>query len=89
MFRKNHPLAWTYHRNSSRWTGTPQTPGTSPQATAAFSDLSAIDYNAASGRIRDALKSANKLDAVALSRELDEHFREQYLRAESLARRGL
>jgi len=63
--------------------------GFPPQATAAFSDLSAIDYNAASGRIRDALKSANKLDAVALSRELDEHFREQYLRAESLARRGL
>jgi len=39
MFRKNHPLAWTYHRNSSRWTGTPQTPGTSPQATAAFKEM--------------------------------------------------
>jgi len=63
--------------------------GFPPQATAAFSDMSAIDYAAASGRIRDGLRSANKLDSVALSRELDEHFRQQYLRAEQLAKQGL
>jgi iron(III) transport system substrate-binding protein len=60
-----------------------------PQATAVFSDMSAIDYATASGRIRDALRSPDKLDAVAISREMDEHFRAQYLRAESLARQGL
>jgi ABC-type Fe3+ transport system substrate-binding protein len=63
--------------------------GFPPQATAAFSDLSAIDYAAASGRIRDGLRSANKMDSVALARELDEHFRQQYVRAERLAREGM
>jgi ABC-type glycerol-3-phosphate transport system substrate-binding protein len=60
-----------------------------PQATAAFSDLGAIDLGQCSGPIRDALRSPNKLDQVALARELDEHFRLQYARAASLARQGL
>ncbi len=35
------------------------------------------------------MRSPDKLDQVAMARELDEHFREQYRRAESLARAGL
>ena len=62
--------------------------GFPPRATAAFSDLSAISYASASGQIRAALRSPDKLAAVALARELDERFRAQYLRAESLARQG-
>jgi len=60
-----------------------------PRATAAFSDLVAIDYAHASGPIRDALRSPNKLDQVALARTLNEHFRDQYRRAASLAHQGL
>ena len=63
--------------------------GFPPRATAAFSDLAAIDYAQASGPIRDALRSPNKLDQVALARELDLHFRDQYRRATELARQGL
>jgi iron(III) transport system substrate-binding protein len=63
--------------------------GFPPQATAAFSDMSAIDYTHASGPIRDTLRSANKLDQVAMARQLDEHFRAQYAQAGSLAKRGL
>lgn len=63
--------------------------GFPPQATARFSDLSAIDYAQASGRLRTALRSPNKLDQVALARELDEHFREQYRQAAILARQGM
>jgi ABC-type Fe3+ transport system substrate-binding protein len=60
-----------------------------PQATAAFSDMSAIDYAQSSGPIRDAMRSPDKLVQVALARELDAHFRQQYRRAETLARAGL
>jgi hypothetical protein len=63
--------------------------GFPPKATASFSDMSAIDYAQASGAIRDALRSPDKLDQVALARELDEHFRDQYRRAAALAREGL
>jgi len=63
--------------------------GFPPEATAAFADMSAIDYAQASGSIREALRSPNKLEQVAMARELDEHFREQYRRAEELARRGM
>jgi iron(III) transport system substrate-binding protein len=60
-----------------------------PQATSAFSDLTAIDYTQASGPIRDALRSPDKLVQVRLARELDERFRDQYKRAAELARQGL
>jgi len=63
--------------------------GFPPQATAVFSDLGAIDYAHASGPIRDALRSPNKLDQVAMARELDEHFRKQYRHAAEMAREGM
>ena len=60
-----------------------------PQATAAFSDMTAIDYPESNNQIRNALRSANKLDSVQLARTLNEHFRNQYTHAEALARQGM
>ena len=60
-----------------------------PQATAAFSDMGAVDYSKSSWHIRDVLRSPNKLEQVALARALNEHFRQQYRRAADLARRGM
>jgi hypothetical protein len=51
--------------------------------------MSAVDYSEASGAIREALRSPDKLDQVAMARVLDEHFREQYRGAAALARQGL
>jgi ABC-type Fe3+ transport system substrate-binding protein len=58
-----------------------------PEATTAFTDVSAVDYAAAGGRIRDSL-TAGKIQEVRLAKELADHFREQYARAEALARQG-
>jgi ABC-type Fe3+ transport system substrate-binding protein len=63
--------------------------GFPPRATAEFSDMSAIDLTQSAGPIREALRSPDKLNAVVMARELDEHFREQYRQAGELARRGL
>jgi iron(III) transport system substrate-binding protein len=60
-----------------------------PQASAAFSDLTAIDLTQASGPIRDALRSPDKLEQVVLARELDERFRRQYRYVTELAERRL
>jgi ABC-type Fe3+ transport system substrate-binding protein len=62
--------------------------GFPPRATAMFSDMSAIDYPHSCGAIREALRSPDKLNAVVLARDLDEHFREHREAAE-LARRGM
>jgi ABC-type Fe3+ transport system substrate-binding protein len=59
-----------------------------PHATAVFGDLTAIDYPTASGAIRDALRSPDKLTQTTLARTLDEHFRAQYLQAATLAKSG-
>jgi ABC-type Fe3+ transport system substrate-binding protein len=58
-----------------------------PQASAAFSDVSAVDYAAASGSIRDAL-SGDKIKEVQLAKNLADHFRAQYRHAAELAREG-
>ncbi|HEY3898449.1 MAG TPA: extracellular solute-binding protein [Chthoniobacter sp.] len=57
-----------------------------PEATKIFEDVSAIDYAAANGRIRDAL--GDKIREVQLARELSDHFRDQYHRAAEAARNG-
>ena len=62
--------------------------GFPPRATAKFSDLAAISYATASAPFRDALRSPDKLEQVTLSRQLDDHFREQYREAADLARQG-
>lgn len=57
-----------------------------PQATAAFLDVSKVDYAAASGPIRKAL--ASPVEETKLARTLDESFAAQYRRAAELAREG-
>jgi len=59
-----------------------------PEATARFSDLTAIDYTTASGPIKEALRSANPLEEVRLARKLGERFRNQYREAQKLAEEG-
>jgi ABC-type Fe3+ transport system substrate-binding protein len=56
------------------------------EAMAAFEDVSRVDYATAHGRIREAL-GGDKIKEVQLAKELADHFRAQYRRAESLARR--
>jgi hypothetical protein len=58
-----------------------------PEATAVFSDVSAVDYAAASGPIRDAL-SGDKIAEVRLAKEIADRFRAQYRHAAELARAG-
>jgi ABC-type Fe3+ transport system substrate-binding protein len=59
-----------------------------PQATAAFLDVSAIDYAAAKTVIKPALKGSSPLAEVKLARKLGDHFRAQYRRAGQLAKEG-
>jgi iron(III) transport system substrate-binding protein len=59
-----------------------------PQATAAFLDISAIDYPTALGKIRPALRGSTPLTEVQLAAELGERFRAQYRRAMELAKEG-
>ena len=55
------------------------------EATATFEDVSAVDYAAAAGVIRQAM-SGDKIQEVKLARNLAEHFREQYRLAAQQAR---
>ncbi len=59
-----------------------------PQATAAFNDVSAIDYATTKNEIRSSLKGSTPLKEVQLAARLGEHFRAQYRQAEKLAREG-
>ncbi len=59
-----------------------------PQATAAFLDTSKIGFLAARDTIRPALRGSTPLAEVQLARELGDHFRIQYRRAEQLAKEG-
>jgi spermidine/putrescine-binding protein len=61
--------------------------GFPPEALAAFSDLSAVDYASASTRIKEAF-GANKIKEVELARELADRFRAQYRRTVELASAG-
>jgi ABC-type Fe3+ transport system, periplasmic component len=60
--------------------------GMPEEALTALQDLSAVDYAAASGRIRAALTSRNKADELRLTTELGNVFRERYARAKAIAR---
>ncbi len=62
--------------------------GMPAEALAKFQDLSAVDYAAASGRIRDALRSKNKVDEIRLANELGNQFRARYLRTVELAKQA-
>ncbi|MEN9840271.1 MAG: hypothetical protein RL376_71 [Verrucomicrobiota bacterium] len=60
--------------------------GCPPQALAVLTEVGAVDYAAAQGRIRSALRSKDKTEELRLARELGEHFRAQYRRAAAVAR---
>lgn len=62
--------------------------GMPADALAEFQNLSAVDYAAASDRIRAALRSKNKVDEIHLANELGNQFRAQYLRTVELAERS-
>ena len=59
--------------------------GMPPDVLAVLSDVSAVDYDISSGRIKAALLSKNKVDEINLANELGNHFRQQYLKAAELA----
>ena len=60
-----------------------------PEALAAFEDVSAVDYAAVTTRIAKAVGSgSDKITQVRMAKELADHFRATYRRAESLAREG-
>jgi iron(III) transport system substrate-binding protein len=63
--------------------------GMPADALAVFEDVSAVAYEEAGGRIRAALRSKNKVDEIKLANELGNRFREQYLKAEDMARTGM
>ena len=53
-----------------------------------FTDMSAVDYEAAAKVIQPALASQNRIDEVRLAKELGEKFRAQYREAGRLAKEG-
>jgi iron(III) transport system substrate-binding protein len=60
--------------------------GSPPEAMAALQDLSAVDYDKTAGEIKATLDSKNQVDEIELARRLAGMFRDQYRRAEELAR---
>ncbi len=60
-----------------------------PQASAAFSNLTHINYSNVTGSISEKLNQRNNLVTSELSRSLAQQFRRQYQRTLELARRGL
>jgi len=60
--------------------------GRPADALAVLQDLSAVDRAAASGRVKQALNSKDKTEELRLARDLGDHFRAQYKKAEALAR---
>lgn len=59
-----------------------------PEATTLFDDVTAVGYPAATGPLKTALGSAQKIDQVRLARVLGDQFRAQYRRVAELAREG-
>jgi ABC-type Fe3+ transport system substrate-binding protein len=59
-----------------------------PQATAAFEDVSAVDFATAKTTIKTALSSPDKIQQVRLAKDLADHFRAQYRRTIELAKEG-
>lgn len=62
--------------------------GEPPEAMAVLQDLSRVSYDETSGRIKKSLGDKNKVTEIELARELGTAFREQYAKAEALARRA-
>ena len=58
------------------------------QALAVLSDLSVVDYDRANNEVKQALGSKNKVDEIKLANQLGAMFRQNYLRAEQIAKDG-
>ena len=58
------------------------------QALAVLSDLSVVDYDRANKDVKQALGSKNKVDEIKLANQLGAMFRQNYLRAEQIAKDG-
>ncbi len=56
------------------------------EALVLFSDVSRVSYDEAGGRIKKALAAKSKVEEIELAKELGNHFRRQYLRAEAVAK---
>ena len=65
-----------------------KTAGFPRQAYKKFSDLQAVNYQAARTTLKDALASPNRIDEVRLAKELADQFRAQYREAARLAQEG-
>ncbi len=59
--------------------------GRPPAAMAVLQNMSAVDYDKASGEIRAALTSRHRVDTLEMAKKLGDHFRAQYRRAEYIA----
>ena len=62
--------------------------GFPPEALAVFHNVDCVDYATASGRIRDSLRSPNKIEQVRLAKEIGDAFRARYLLVAELARQA-
>jgi iron(III) transport system substrate-binding protein len=76
-----------HHELAAAWSAVVDA-GFPPEATRVLSDMSAVSYERASGPVREALRSRNRIDEVRLSKELADTFRAQYAEAERLAGEG-
>jgi len=63
--------------------------GFPPRATAAFDDMTLVDYDTVGGSIKQALQSPDPLQQQGWSRRLVQHFRDRYAQAAALAQEGL
>jgi ABC-type Fe3+ transport system substrate-binding protein len=61
-------------------------PEAQAQALAVLSDLSVVDYDRANKEVKQALGSKNKVDEIKLANQLGAMFRQNYARAETIAR---
>lgn len=77
----------SHHEQTSAWKALIAA-GFPPEATRVFSDISTIDYRTAKEVIRPALKGSTPLTEVQLAARLGETFRNQYRKAEQLAKEG-
>lgn len=62
--------------------------GLPPEALATLQDMSRVSYDEVSSRIKQRLGAKNKVEQIELARELGDAFRQQYARAEALAKQG-
>jgi hypothetical protein len=55
------------------------------EAMAVYGDLSRVDWNAATGPIRETLRKRDRIGEVRLAREISNAFRKQFLEARTIA----